>query len=100
MARCVQHMFTIEPIPVEYQYGTAAPAIFPGGRRRGALRARGSAAAHGATRIVAPDSGSGGGDRLQTLRPAPPRREVKRSGHAVPGGHTTYPSAGERSDRT
>ena len=79
----VQDIFTIRPIAIKYRNGVAAPAIFCGGRRGAALRARVAQIASGSAGAFATDSGFGGGSRLQTFRSSSARREVECSRQAI-----------------
>src|SRR6266849_8521303 len=75
--QCVQDIFTIRPIAIKYQNGIAASEIFRCDRRGAALRARRAQAARGPARAFAPDSGFGGGSRLQAFRTPSARREIE-----------------------
>src|SRR5882672_2066992 len=91
-------MFTIEPIAIEYRNGIATLAIFRGSRRRAALRARGQTTSRGATRTLPADSGFGGRNRVQIVRPPFTWSEGERGGQGVLGGCATGSSAGGGGD--
>src|SRR6476646_4688570 len=92
----VQDIFTIRPIAIKYRNGTAASALFRGGRGGAALWARVAPVARGTTGLVPPDSGFGRRARLQAFRSPATRREVESSGQAFSGGCKAYPSRGKR----
>src|ERR1700722_3947943 len=94
--RYVQDTFTIRLIAIKYQNGIAASEIFRDGRRGTALPACGKKAARSSARAFPPDSGFGGGTRLQTIRTPTARREVECSRQAVPGGCAPCSSGAKR----
>src|SRR6478672_1528889 len=96
VTRYVKDIFTIRPIAIKYQNGIAASEIFRGGRRGTALQACGEKAARSAARPFPPDSGFGGGTRLQTIRTPPARREIERGRQAIPGGCAPCSSGAKR----
>jgi hypothetical protein len=92
----VQDIFTIRSIAIKYRNGTAAFALFRGGRGGAALRARVAPLARGTTGVVPPDSGFGRRGRLQAFRSPATRREIESSRQAFSGGCKAYPSGGKR----
>src|SRR5580693_4679920 len=96
VVRYVQDILTIRPIAIKYQDGIAASEIFHCDRRGAALRARLAEAARGSARAFPPDSGFGGGTRLQTIRTPPARREVECSRQAIPAGCEACSSGAKR----
>jgi hypothetical protein len=73
---------------------------FRSDRRGAALRARRAQAARGSAGALPPDSGFGGGTRLQTFRTPSAWSEIRRRRQAIPGGCTAYSSGGKRCGRT
>src|SRR5580692_5316879 len=96
VVRYVQDILTIRPIAIEYRNGIAASEIFRCDRRGAALRARLAEAARGSARAFPPDSGFGGGTRLQIIRTPPARREIDCSRQAISGGCTPCSSGAKR----
>src|SRR5262245_6005065 len=87
--RCVQDIFTIEPMPVGYRNGIATFAILCCCRRGTTLRARRAATSRGSACALPSNSSLGGGDWLQIVQPVAARRENQRGGETVSGRRAT-----------
>src|SRR5258706_8595533 len=76
-------------MPIAYRNGIATLAIFRGSRRGAALRARRKTTSRGATRTLPADSGFGGRNRVQIVRPPFTWCEGERGWQGVLGGCAT-----------